>query len=418
MEHKKKTSTKAWIKPLLSSLFTMIFCVVYAQSGNIPVIHITTTSDEQTITRSWLPHTKITITLPDGKTILQDEMDLKGFGNSSFNKPKKPLTFRFTHDVSLLGMTPNKKWYLVSNFMDHSLLRNALALSVAHQTSMPWNSSWRMAEVVKNGVLQGCYLIGEEIHVGKDWVDADPQTGFLAELDTYPGKDPRFLTPIRHLPVNIRYPQTVDSIQLAKIQNIFGQVEKLLYRNEPTDFSLLYSKYLDLDSYVDWWLIHELCQNAEPNGPRSCYMYLGRDGKLHAGPVWDFDLAFIDVDVDRNNDIRPARFHLTDVRHLTVDSIYNGKALWYDRLLQDVTFRKRVSEHWATYEPSFRALADSLDHWWKAIEPSAVTDQRLWGAKDPAKFDTCTTFASSAAHLRTTYLRRIKVLHNIFAKWQ
>jgi hypothetical protein len=53
-----------------------------------------------------------------------------------------------------------------------------------------------------------------------------------------------------------------------------------------------YADYIDIDTYIDWWLVHELAFNGEPNHPKSTYMHKDRNGKLKAGPVWDFDWAY------------------------------------------------------------------------------------------------------------------------------
>lgn len=222
---------------------------------------------------------------------------------------------------------------------------------------------------------------------------------------------PKFETPRRRLPVNVRHPGDPSAPRLASIRAVFAQAEDALYDGclAPALDSLL-----DLASFADYLIVYELCQNAEPNGPRSCYMHLGRDGRLRAGPAWDFDLAFVDVGLDSGGDIRPSRLALPGVRPLTVDSLYNGGALWYGRLMADAGFRKRLAERWAELRPSFAGLVDSLDAWRPVVEPSALADQRMWGALDPARFDNTPGFAESFAALRSTLCRRLEALDRIF----
>lgn len=391
---------------------------VYGQGipKGLPVVYITTADSTPVVGREWRPKTQVKILNLDGTLNYEtNDAQVKAHGNSSFNKPKKPLTLKFKEPVSVLGMTANKKWFFVSNFMDHSLLRNSLALTVASQTSMAWNSDWRLVNVAENGKYIGCYLIGEEIHAGKQWVDTDLENGFLVELDSYPGDEYRFKTKYRHLPVNVRYPKEPTKERVDSIRQVFDVIEEKLY-NSTADLKELYDKYINLNSYVDYYIVYELCMNAEPNGPRSCYMYLGKDGKLNAGPVWDFDLAFESMGLDTGGDIRPERFHLKDVHNLTVDSLYDAKALWYGRLLKDSTFHNRLCERWTALKPKFISLADSLDAWKQHIEPSAIADQHLWGDEDPARFDNTGSFEASFANLRKTYLHRIDVLDSLFAK--
>ena len=140
-------------------------------------------------------------------------------------------------------------------------------------------------------------------------------------------------------------------------------------------------------------------------------MYKDKDSLLKAGPVWDFDLAFIEVGLDKDGNIRPARLHLPDVPLLTVDSLYNRKALWYDQLLEDPVFRRQVQVRWQELEPRFRAIAGEIE---EKIEASALADERLWQGQDPARFDTHTTFHASVKNLKQTYLKRIDVLKQKF----
>lgn len=382
----------------------------------LPVVYISTADGSPVTGRQWRQGTRVRICRADGSTDYDSaDAAVKAHGNSSFQKPKKPLTLKLGSPVSVLGMTANTKWFFVSNFMDHSLLRNSLALTAAKLTSMAWTSDWRLVNVVENGKYIGCYLIGEEIHVGKHWVDADPATGFLVELDAYPGDEYRLATAHRQLPVNVRFPKEPTRERMDSIKKVLDDIEAVLYKGGAKDYAALYRSRLNLDSFVDYLIIYELCQNAEPNGPRSCYMYLGRDGKLCAGPVWDFDLAFEDMGLDSGGDIRPSRFGSEGVRRLTVDSLYNSRALWYGQLLKDPVFCRRLAERWTALRPRFASLADSLDRWRQAIAPSATADQQMWGRLDPARFDNTGSFEASVANLRATFLRRIEALDRLFA---
>ena len=198
--------------------------------------------------------------------------------------------------------------------------------------------------------------------------------------------------------------------RMKEIGGYLNRIEETLY-GASDDKDALYKDFIDMDAFIDWWIVHELTQNAEPNGPRSCYMYKVEDGLLKAGPVWDFDLAFITVGLDVGGDIRPSRLNRPDVVTLTGDSIFNKNALWYDRLLEEPTFANRLKERWETLEPKFLSLLDELDNWQKQIEPSALADEQLWKGQDPARFDTFADWKSSVRNLREVYRYRINSLH-------
>ena len=383
-------------------------------AGNLPTVYITTADRSAITSRNvWKENTSLRIVMPDGSVAYQsDEVAIRARGHSTFSKPKKPFALKLENEAPLLGMKADKRWVLLANFMDHSLLRNSLALAIARQTSLEWTPNGRLVDVVVNGKPQGCYLLCESIRVNKHRVNLDKRDGFLIEMDGYPGDEYRFETIRRHLPVNIKHPKNPTDEQIRDVEACLKQVEDLLYGGTK-DLSILYRDYIDMDSFVDWWLVHELTQNAEPNGPRSCYMYKGKDGLLKAGPVWDFDLAFITVGLDAGGDLRPARLNRTDVVLLTGDSIYNKHALWYDRLLQDPVFTNRIKERWKELKPKFLSLIEGFDDWRTQIEPSALADEQLWQGQDPARFDTFTDWKSSVANLRKVYHYRINSLHKV-----
>ena len=391
---------------------------VAAMAGTpLPTLYVTTADGTGITSRQeWKEHTRLRLVLPDGTVGYESsEASVRGRGHSSFAKPKRPFNLKLEKKAALLGMAPHKRWALLANFMDHSLIRNSLAFAIARQTSLEWTPHGEFVEVVLNGVPQGCYLLCESVRVHPDRVDIDEEEGCLIELDVYDEQECCFRTRYRQLPVHLKSPENPSPARIDSLQRFMNRIEEMLYATPPSeaDMEELYDNYMDLDTFADWWLVHELTQNAEPNGPRSCYMYLDKGERLKAGPVWDFDLAFIDVGLDSGGDLRPARLNRTDVRRLNGDSLYNSRALWYDRLLEDPTFRTRVQQRWQLLEPRFRALLPLIDRWQAQLEPSALADEQLWGGQDPARFDTCTTFRSAIAQVRQTYARRIERLHHL-----
>ena len=60
-----------------------------------------------------------------------------------------------------------------------------------------------------------------------------------------------------------------------------------------------YAAYIDVDSFVRWYLVNEVFRNVDANMWSSCWMYKPRGGKLFMGPLWDFDLAAGNVELRR-----------------------------------------------------------------------------------------------------------------------
>jgi len=399
--------TKRTILFALMTLCTLSICAMH----NIPTVYIDTHGQRTFTSRDqWTDSVALRIVMPNGSVAYSSiNAQAKLRGHSTFAKPKKPYAIKLDAKQSLLGMMPSKRWVLLANFMDHSNLRNRLALTAAKQTRLDWTPDSRFVDVVVNGRLQGLYLLCEQVEVADNKVAIDKNNGWLVEGDNYDDGDPRITTTMRKLPFNIKSPKKPTTQQTQAIAAQIDGVEKAIYGRNGGDLSEL----IDLDSFADWWLIHELGQNAEPNGPRSCYMHKAENGLIRMGPVWDFDLAFITVGLDSGGDLRPARLNRTDVKLLTGDSIYNANALWYDGLLRNRLFKRHLLERWKELKPKFESVADSIGQWEKLIEPSAMADENLWQGQDPARFDIHTTFKSSVRNLKQTYLYRIEAMERL-----
>jgi hypothetical protein len=244
---------------------------------------------------------------------------------------------------------------------------------------------------------QGLYYMSERV---LDMVDDET---VLLEFDTYGvNEDKSTFRTQGGLPVSVRKPKNLPV-------PLFETIQELVNRAEADPMN-----HIDLDTFADFYLVEELCQNGELNGPRSCFMHLLPDGRFAAGPVWDFDLSFIPVGIDQGNDLRPLRkAHMPGVRLLTSDSLYNARSLWYGRLLKNPAFVSHVQYRWNLLKPHFEKLTtymDSLDH---LIRPVAILDQQQWNHLEPARFDTCTTYPSAFATLKATYQKRLVKLDSL-----
>ena len=57
-----------------------------------------------------------------------------------------------------------------------------------------------------------------------------------------------------------------------------------------------YRKYIDVPSFINYFIIQELAKNVDGNLRCSCYMVIRKNGKIEMSLVWDFDLAFGNAD--------------------------------------------------------------------------------------------------------------------------
>lgn len=308
-----------------------------------------------------------------------DSVWVKGRGHSTFMQPKHPFELQWEEKKEFRGMKAHKHWVMLANFFDHTLMRNALAMEVARQTSLKSvTPKGRFVSLSVNGDWQGIYWMSERV---KDKVK---RTDSLLKLDVYHWQK-----------------QRERGLSLDTIPSTLP---------------------LDTLSLVDWWLVHELCMNAEPNGPRSCYLRV-TDGRIAFGPVWDFDMAFNELGVDDGGDLRPQKFKTMktlppflqgkDIRWLNVDSFYCDQSIFMRSLSHNKRFRQLSLQRWLQLRPHFLSLTHRIDQWTDLLRPKASADQQKWNAIEPARFDNSSTWEEAVKGLKTIYLKRIEAMDQL-----
>jgi hypothetical protein len=320
---------------LLSIYFLCLAPAVMAQilsSSNLPILILTKKEAWQQIDSSW-DGFELTVDLmvidngPGKRNNFSDpptyrcDVSIKRQGSSSVAFPKKSYrittlnAFGVGTDVSLLGLPAHEDWILKALYQDKSLLRDDLAFKVFREMGH-YSSRSVFFELVVDGDYRGVYQLLEKIKRDKDRVNIskmkqsditgdDVTGGYIISLDKFiPGVDKGWYSKYNASPRGDSanfflyvYPKP-DSImpqQMTYIQNYVRQVEDVLmspgYGNPLTG----YARYMDVRSFADNFILTELSRNID--GYRaSTFFHKDKQsisgGKLKAGPVWDFNLAF------------------------------------------------------------------------------------------------------------------------------
>jgi hypothetical protein len=219
-------------------------------------------------------------------------------GKSTQHYPKKPYGFE-TRDaqgenlnVSLLGMPAENDWVLRASYFDHTFIRNPLAGHMSRLTGR-WASRCSLVEVVLNGEYQGIYIFMEKLKRDRNRLD-------IARLDSHEITEPDisggYIYEITGHEENLgesrnlKYPKFDEAAwqQISYIKQYddhFRSVMKLdFYMNEIYG----YNAWIDVESFVDELIVQEAIRNSDAYG-WSGYFHKDRNGKICAGPVWDFD---------------------------------------------------------------------------------------------------------------------------------
>lgn len=345
---------------------------IYLQNTGLPVVCINTPDSKPITSKTeWMDDAEITIYNANGSINYSDnKLQIRGRGNSTWSFPKKPYALKLNKKAEILGMPKHKRWVLLANWMDRTLLRNDFAFEIARNTGLEWTPRGQFVEVILNGNHLGNYYLCEQIKVDKNRVDIAELTekdiegenitgGYLMELDVYYDEVNKFKSKIRELPYMFKEPDedVLQPVQFKYMEDFVNQMEELLYSADWLE-KREYEKYMDLNSFVDWWFIYELSMNSEPNHPKSSYVHKDRNGKLSAGPVWDFDYwTFMPINTNRFGII---------------------EAIYYDRLFQDPEFVKIVKKRWQTLKPKFKSVPNKIRSQASIIRHSERFNHELW----------------------------------------
>ena len=268
------------------------------QVTNLPTVTIHTLNGEIPYDKEHDIVSQLTIISDNGTKLLSEPGGTRERGNASRDFPKKPWRIKFDKKQNVLDAPAKaKKWTLINNYGDKTLMRNLLAFELSHRMGMSYTPYGTAVDVLMNGEYKGCYQLCDQIDINKNRVpitemtpednDGDALTGgYLIEVDAYANKETSWFNSNKGNPVTIKSPDDneITSQQSQYIKNYFNTMEQQ------------WSTYLDLNSFLRHFLVGELSGNTDTYW--SVYMYKERnDSKLYTGPVWDFDLAF-------NNDKR------------------------------------------------------------------------------------------------------------------
>ncbi|HEU4718619.1 MAG TPA: CotH kinase family protein [Bacteroidia bacterium] len=312
-------------------------------------------------------------------------------GSSSQMFPKKSYGFE-TWDVngnqidsSLLGMPKENDWILCANYSDKSMLNNTLTYHLASEMGR-YAVRHQHVELVINGEYMGVYVLMEKIKRDANRVDisklkptdisGDQLTGgYIIKIDKSTGNGGGgWISPFapdtapngQTIFFQYEYPSDVNIVpqQEAYIQAYVDSFETALAGPNFADTATGYAHYIDVNSFVDYFLLNEMSRNVD--GYRlSTFLYknkYSKGGKLVIGPVWDYDIAWGNADYCSGNDSTGWAYQFGNVC-----SGDNWQVpFWWDRLMQDSVFRDRVKCRWAELSqtvlsvPSLHQYCDSM----------------------------------------------------------
>lgn len=273
---------------------------------------------------------------------------MRGRSSRAFDKQGYSIKFKEENgidnkNISLSGMTADSDWVLHGPFLDKTLIRNYLSYNLAGEM-MEYAPNVRFCEMFLNGAYMGVYVLTEKIGYNNDGrititqTDEDiQQTSYILAIDSG-AKDPldqlntfgsitHRTTPqgLQSGQMEVVYPSgTLTAEQRDYIAADISQFEKAIYSFDYSDKKVGYHKYIDVASFVDYFIINEFTLNYDAMG-LSTFVYKDIRGKLNLC-VWDFNAGF---DYYQYSSVSPQTFRLQDT-------------FWYESLFRDDYFVQQV----------------------------------------------------------------------------
>lgn len=359
------------------------------QPTNLPTVCINTLNSKEPFDKETDIAGSVVI-LNNNKIDTDKSMTVRERGNASRGFPKKPWRIKFDKKTKVLGSAAEgKKWSLVNNYGDKSLMRNIVAFEIARRVGMAYVPFCKPVDVFLNGEFKGCYQLCDKIDIRPARVDITEMTavdtsgdaltgGYLFEIDSYAsGTDFQWFTSSKGVPITLHEPELNLYQQYRYITTYFNAFETKLFSPLFTSPSSGYRTVFDIESFLQHFIVNELSGN--PDIYWSTYMYKQRqDPLIYTGPVWDFDLAF-----DNDNRSYPMN-NMKTFLYQGSNILFAGKMkdLANRIIVDDRNTRNDLSQMWSRLRNGGKINAESLrkfiDDTADKIRPSAELNFRRW----------------------------------------
>ena len=320
--------------------------------------------------------------------------DKKSYGLETWDSNNEDI------NVSLLGMPEEEDWVLYGPYSDKSLIRNKLIYDLARDMGR-YASRTRFVELTINDEYKGVYVFMEKLKRDKERIDIeklksdensgeDLTGGYILKIDKIAGsnvgegynnqnsftsKVPPVNSPNSKIRFLYEYPDAEDITDPQKdyIQEYIYGFEAALSSDNFKDPELGYAPYIDVSSFVDFFILNEIANNVD--GFRlSTFMHKDMNGKLKMGPIWDFNLGFGNANYCEGGD--------TDVWAYKFNERCPGDfwlvPFWWERLLKDPRFVQELKDRWNQVrgnELSDQAILSKLEAYnTELVEGNAINE--------------------------------------------
>ena len=268
---------------------------------------------------------------------------MKVRGNSTAMTAKKSFTFKFDSKKDLFGMGKAKKWALLANPFDPTLLRNYIAFDFAQELGLEYTSNQKIVELWLDGRFRGCYTLMEPVEAGSNRVDinTDGSNDFMLEYESLRTDEGTSYITVDGLRFGVSEPDEPDNDQLGYITNTLTQLTNTINSGDRAAIEAS----LDIPSFVKFYILNEFIKTNDFNFSSVNFYY--KDGKFYAGPPWDYDLSMGNVNKD---------FSSNSAAAFRTDGEFINNKLFYKKLCSYDWFMQEVRREYALHADYIRGI--------------------------------------------------------------
>ncbi|MBP0978544.1 MAG: CotH kinase family protein, partial [Oscillospiraceae bacterium] len=323
----------------------------------------------------------ITVVSPaeEGKSYTE-KGKMKVRGNSTGRAEKKPFNIKLDKKQDVLGMGKSKKWCLLANCFDPSLMRNYTAFEIARELGLQYTPDCRFAELWVDGVYKGSYLVTDPIESGSTSIDIDTDAeDFMIEFEAY--RDEELVTYVTSDEGNLRFaisePEMPDPADYKEEEMEQYYADEEAYELRAADISAIVNnvtdtikngtyeemcEVIDMESFVDFYLLNEIMKTCDFGWSSVNFYYTASDGKLHAGPAWDFDLSSGNTNPDYpslvtdESEIAYTQYFTDFASNPASEGLYAANYNFYQYLTANEEFMNEVKTEFLEKQDAINAL--------------------------------------------------------------
>lgn len=424
--------------------------IVFLQSSNLPTLYITSSSgnmDSINSDKNRKEAGTMTLVTAAGQVAYDGKIDaIKGRGNYTWTRAKKPYNIKLNIAADLLGMGASKNWILLANYADGTHIRNKMVFDFAREAGMVNAPESEFVDLYLNGYYAGVYQLTETIEIGKNRIDIhdlkrstqslnsqalasykcevaeldafrkirgydlpsqpkDSTGGYLLEMEygaRFRKEESAGFVSGTDTNVIIKSPDFASTEQVAYISDYYEEFEQAVIQADGInpETGKHYSEYIDLDSWALAYIIEEVFLRNDA-GYSSQFFYKDSDAndpKMYAGPPWDFDISI------GNSTSQGLRLS---------DNLYVRTRKVFSYLTKHQDFADKVTAEYGRVEPLLnKLLASGIDGYEAQLSDAVTMDAIRWGVKDVQGVLVFGDLNANTAYMKEFFGTRLKALSN------